>query len=556
MAPPRIPDAPDVLIIGGGINGISTFRELALQGVDVVLIERGDFCEGASAALSRMVHGGLRYLENGEFRLVQESLLERDRLLRNAAHVVFPLPTVVPLGHWWKGTLPTIASFFGAARKPAARPGVMVRLGLTLYDILSWQSRSLARHRGLSRARLARMVPGITPEAVGGVLYHDARVTLPERLGVEMILDTEACTSSRAFTYTELVGAEGDALLWRDRLTGETGRITPRLVVNATGAWVDRVERLLRPGQNRARVQGTKGSHLMIRNVELAAALADHMVYYENRDGRICIAFNHLGLSMVGSTDIRVDDPDSALCGADEKAYMLASLHNVFPDLSISDDQIVHVFTGVRPLPISQAGATARISRDHSVEVDATGPRPVLTLIGGKWTTFRAFGAEVADLALARLGLTRRVGTENLPIGGGRDLPQGAALAAWIEQQAALHGLPRARMDTLVQRYGSRAAMAAAFLVAAPDAPLATAPDHSRRECLWLVAHEKVRDLSDLLMRRTSLGIEGRVTAALMAETAPLLGAALNWTQPETDAAIDRLRATLARHHRVQPART
>jgi glycerol-3-phosphate dehydrogenase len=155
-AGPSIPANPDVLIVGGGINGISSFRELALQGVDVVLIERGDFCEGASAALSRMVHGGLRYLENGEFRLVRESLRERDRLLRNAPHLVFPLPTVVPLSSWFRGSVSTALAFLGRPRKVGPRPGVLVQVGLVLYDLLSLRSRSMPRHRILGRAALRR----------------------------------------------------------------------------------------------------------------------------------------------------------------------------------------------------------------------------------------------------------------------------------------------------------------------------------------------------------------------------------------------------------------
>lgn len=556
MPNPPIPNDTEVLVIGGGINGISTFRELALQGVKVVLIERGDFCEGASSALSRMVHGGLRYLENGEFRLVQESLKERDRLLRNAPHLVFALPTIVPLNSWWKGTVATIASFLGAKQKSAARPGMVVRLGLTLYDILSWRSRSLPRHQGLSRLALSRRVPGITPNAVGGVLYHDARVTLPERLGVELLLDAEVAGSALAFNYTELVSSKDGSLIWRDKFTGETGDIAPRVIVNATGAWVDKVEMILGPNRNRMRVQGTKGSHLMIRNRELYAALGDQMVYYENDDGRICIAFNHLGLSMVGSTDIRVDDPDTALCLADEQTYMLAALQGVFPDIAVRDDEIVHVFTGVRPLPISEAGVTARISRDHSVDVDNSGTWPTLTLIGGKWTTFRAFGAEVADAALLLLGQSRKVGTENLPIGGGRDFPNKAALPSWIKDHAERHRLLEVRMVNLAARYGTRAISAAVFLTAAPDHPLASAPDYSKREIQWLIQSEKVRDLSDILIRRTSLGIEGRVTDALMDETAAILAETLNWTPAETEASVARLIATLALRHRVQPKTT
>jgi glycerol-3-phosphate dehydrogenase len=502
-----LPASVDVLVIGGGINGISTFRELALQGVDVLLVERDDFCSGASAALSRMVHGGLRYLENGEFRLVRQSLRERDRLLRNAPHCISPLPTIVPVASRLRGTLATIAAFLGLETPGRRRPGAMIRAGLLLYDLLSWRSRTMPRHRPLSRAAMLRLLPGITEEAVAGVLYYDARVTHPERLGLEMVLDTEADTGARACSYTEIVGGEGADLIWRDQLSGRSGHIRPRIVINATGAWVDRVEAAIRPGANRKRVQGTKGSHLMIRNAALAAALGDSMVYYENRDGRICIAFNLAGASMVGSTDIRIDDPDAAACLEDEKRYMLDALANVFPGLTIVDSEIVHVFTGVRPLPLTEDEATGRISRDHSVEVEADGALPyaILTLIGGKWTTFRAFGEEVADLALARLGVRRRVRTCDLHIGGGRGFPgDPGSLAAWLDDEARKSGLPPARFATLASRYGSRAVAIARFVAGGEDAPLAAAPDYSRREALYLIENERVRDIGDLLLRRTT----------------------------------------------------
>lgn len=552
-----IPEKVDVLVIGGGINGISTFRELALQGVDVVLLERDDFCAGASAALSRMVHGGLRYLENGEFRLVRQSLQERDRLLRNAPHYVSPLPTVVPVSSWFRGTLPTIATFLGAQKPAHSRPGAMIRAGLVLYDLLARNSRVMPRHRGLSRAALHKMVPGITAKAKGGVLYYDARVTHPERLGLEMVLDTEAATLARAHSYTEIIGGSGADILWRDRLSGETGRITSRVVINATGAWVDRVDSAIHPGVSPSRVQGTKGSHLMIRNASLLAALGDRMVYYEHSDGRICIAFAHAGAAMVGSTDIRIDDPNAAVCLETEKSYMLDALAGVFPDLVIREDQIVHLFTGVRPLPMGEQGATGRISRDHAVEVEPPGAHPyaVLTLIGGKWTTFRVFGEEVADLALTQLGMPRRVHTHDLRIGGGRDLPVAPQeRQAWLRASAVKFGLTEMRFAALAARYGSRAQAVAAFMALHPDAALTNAPDYSRREMLFIITHERVRDIGDLLLRRTTLGMEGRITSDLLTETLGLVASALGWPKADEIAARERFQKNFARQHTVQRA--
>ena len=235
-----IPDRATVVVVGGGINGISVFRDLALQGIDVVLLEQGDFCSGASAALSRMVHGGLRYLENGEFRLVRQSLQERDFLLRNAPHYVFPLPTLVPIFDLVRGSFTSLKRFIGFGRGPSRRSAVMIKIGLMLYDWLSRKSRSMPAHKFVSGRKLRKLAPFITGKARCGAIYYDAWVKYPERLGVEMILDTRgACPDAHAFSYVGVEKVDGADIHWRDRLTGETGTISPDLVVNATGAWVD-----------------------------------------------------------------------------------------------------------------------------------------------------------------------------------------------------------------------------------------------------------------------------------------------------------------------------
>lgn len=160
-----IPQRATVVVVGGGINGISVFRDLALQGVDVVLLEQSDFCSGASAALSRMVHGGLRYLENGEFRLVRQSLQERDFLLRNAPHYVFPLPTLVPIFDTFQGSLASLKRFIGLGSGPSRRSAVMIKIGLTLYDWLSRKSRTMPAHEFVSRRKLRDMAPALSPNA-------------------------------------------------------------------------------------------------------------------------------------------------------------------------------------------------------------------------------------------------------------------------------------------------------------------------------------------------------------------------------------------------------
>ena len=232
---------------------------------------------------------------------------------------------------------------------------------------------------------------------------------------------------------------------------------------------------------------------------------------------------------------------------------MLEALANVLPAITIKDDQIVHTFTGVRPLPVSKEGATGRISRDHSVDVEPAGRNPfaMLTLIGGKWTTFRVFGEEVADLALAELGKTRSVDTYDLKIGGGRNLPTEApARAAWVRETAGKTGLTEARFSaTGGALWQPRRGRGAVHGGRAGRGALLPAPDYSRRELLFLIEHERVREIGDILLRRTTLGIEGRIDAPLTAEVAALMASAFGWSD---DGNIPG-RGPLQRNHRAPP---
>lgn len=539
----------DVLIIGGGINGISAFRELALNGVDVVLAEKSDFCSGASAALSRMVHGGLRYLENGEFKLVRESLLERDRLLRNAPHYVKPLPTTVPIFDRFSGLTNSISRFLGLSRKPSRRGALVIKTGLVLYDLFTGGRRAMPRHEFRSRRETMARWPAINPALCNSATYYDAWVSHPERLGIEMLRDTlSECPQAIALNYAR-AERTGDSLTLRDERTGEPYAIAPKLIINATGGWIDLTNAAIGSAQHRI-MGGTKGSHLIIANRALFEALDGHMIYYENEDGRICILFPYLGNVLVGSTDIRTDDPESVRCEPDERAYILQSLAFVFPEISIAGEEIIFQFAGVRPLPASDDTVTGRIPRDHFCEV-VEGNVPVVCMVGGKWTTFRSFGAMAADLVLDRLGQARIRGTEDLAIGGGRDFPEQPS--AWLAALSAHQGLSPATATDLFERYGTEAEAVAAFMAAGPDAEIGRT-GYSQRELLYLIDSEQVETLGDLLLRRTAIGISGRLSLGVVDAALDLLATARGW--PPTQRASERadFLALLARNYGLDEA--
>ncbi|TCN25264.1 glycerol-3-phosphate dehydrogenase/oxidase [Sinorhizobium americanum] len=546
----------DVCVLGGGINGISVFRELALQGASVLLIEKGDYCSGASAALSRMVHGGLRYLENGEFSLVRESLVERDRLLRNAPHYVAPLPTTVPIFDVFSGLANGIVRFLGLTRRPSRRGAVAVKVGLGVYDFLTRKRALMPRHQFRGRKSTLGKWPALNPAILSSATYHDAWVSHPERIGIELLRDgLSAGTHAGALNYAVIEQAEAGEFLLRDCISAEKFPIRPRLVINATGGWIDMANGMLFPTDDRPAplMGGTKGSHLIIDNPALRDMLDGHMIYYENEDGRICILFPYLGKVLVGSTDIRVDDPDAARCEADERDYILQSLAFVLPGVRIQPEEIVFQFAGVRPLPASNDSFTGRIPRDHFctlLEARDGGP-PVLCMIGGKWTTFRSFGELAADMALQRLGHSRGVETTDRTFGGGRGFPKDRS--GWIRDLSESTGFPPDRAATLFERYGTDAEDVVRFTAAGPDHRLPHA-GYSARELLHLIRTEAVEHLDDLLLRRTTLAITGELSLDMTEAALDLLAAEKGWEAPRKAEERNRFLTLMRERHGVAEA--
>ena len=551
-----------VLIIGGGINGIGTFRDLALNGVDVLLVERADFCSGASSASSHMAHGGIRYLENGEFRLVREAVQERNRLLQNAPHIVKPLPTTIPIFKQFSGLLNAPLKFLGMLNKPSERGSLVIKIGLMLYDAYSRAQRKedtqsvVPKHQFLSRDKSLAKWNQLNPEIVNTATYYDGAILRPERLAVELILDAEAANpNAHALNYVNMVGGSENTIILRDELTDETYDIRPKLVINAAGPWIDFANRKL--GVSTRFIGGTKGSHIVLKHEELRKAIGEHEFYFENSDGRLVLLYPLFDRVLVGTTDVAMENPDEARCTDDEADYFLDMIKRIFPDLKISRENIVFRYSGVRPLPRSSASTTSQISRDHSIEVvsgDWTNLTfPVFSLVGGKWTSFRAFAEQVTDKVLAHLKLPRQKDTRALPIGGGRGYPRDPTdLKRQIESLSAWTGVTRERLKTLFERYGSRAESIATYMNGGTDFFLKSMPDYSRREIIFLVQHEKIFHLDDFVLRRSMLAMLGLVTREMIDELAGVFSNTLGWDADQRAAEVARTLFILDDRHGVR----
>ncbi len=542
----------DVVILGAGVNGAGLFRDLCAQGINCLIVDKSDFGSGTSAAPSRLIHGGLKYLETGEFRLVAQSALERNLLLKNAPHCVEALPTFVPIFSWMRGIPAALRTLLGSTTAPRSRGAVLVKIGLALYDFFGSRNRVMPRHRFLLKGRALKEMPHVTRQIVAGGIYYDAKISRPERLVYELVNDgLEANKGSLAANSTSLVSSRDGELTFQ-RSDGYAFSVKPRLVVNAAGPWIDHVNAVL--GAPAHLIGGTKGSHILLDHPELVRSLNGHMIYFEADDGRICLVYGYLGQALVGSTDIPCDDPDNVRCEDHEIDYFIDSVRSLLPSLRFDRDQVTYSYSGIRPLPASDASSPGLISRDHSAPVfepQAGRPFPIISLVGGKWTTFRGFAEEVADTVLTRLQRNRKTSTERLAIGGGQDFPVDSnERAKWIRSIAAKTGVEASRADELLGRYGTTAAAILAHRSdCSDDQRISGAQRHSALEIDWIARQELVVHLSDIVFRRTTLAIEGLLTIQGLREIGAIAAAALRWDSQRLAKEIDDVIASLSKFH-------
>ena len=542
-----------VLVIGGGINGAATFRELALQGIDVTLIERGDYMSGASAASSHMIHGGIRYLENGEFRLVREAVQERNRLLKTAPHYVKPLQTTIPIFSTFSGITAAPLRFLTHKQSTTTERGaLLIKVGLVLYDSFSRDGGSVPRHQFHGRRKSLADQPALNPNLKYTATYYDAAMNNPERLGLDVLLDG-VVAGGRSANYVEAIGAaksdQGDGgVLVRDRLSGEEFVLTADVIVNTTGPWTDLTNDAL--GTPTTFMGGTKGSHIVLDNPELFAATKGRELFFENDDGRIVLICPIKGRVLVGTTDVDADPRDPMIETDDDTEYFFKLVSHIFPNVAIDRSQIIFTYAGIRPLPRHDDETPGFVSRDYRIEKGRFGGSPLLSLVGGKWTTFRAFGEHMTNEVLALLKRERTTFTTTLAIGGGAGFPTSeTARNAWIHSHATV--VNRSRVAQLLTRYGTRAIDVIAAIGAGVDAPLRTTDLYTTAELDYLARSESVVHLDDVLLRRTDLAFTGAVTSELIEEFATVVGESLGWTQEQRAHEIDTTRSTLTTLHGI-----
>ena len=414
-------DDKPVLILGAGINGAAVARELALNGMSVVVVDTADLAYGATAYSSRLIHGGLRYLEYGEFSLVKESLEERSRLLTLAPHLVQPVRLFIPSRNYLGGILQSAARFAGFSLhgKPVPRGSLLVRFGLAMYDAYA-RDRRLPK-RSIHRIGEAGTPPGLHPQRAPWLsAYSDCQILHAERLVVALLADAAAVARSkgrslRVLTYHQAALEQG-RLVIRPIGGGEPLTMEPAAIINATGAWVD--ETLARlPVTSPRLMGGTKGSHFITWKPSLREQIGDSGVYAAAADVRPVFVLPFPFGTLVGTTDLPYEgDPGAAVATEDELAYLLSVVNDLFPGVELQRHDIALHYCGVRPLPYADRKTPAAVTRRHHLVWNDSAPVPLVSLVGGKLTTCRSLAEETAVSLLDRIGMRVEVNSRERPI--------------------------------------------------------------------------------------------------------------------------------------------
>lgn len=511
----------DLAVIGAGINGAAIARDAASRGLTVFVADKADVGSGTSSWSSRLIHGGLRYLEHGELALVHESLHDRERLLQIAPHLVTPLPFVVPV------------------YRHNHKPGWMFRAGMVLYDALSLR-KSVPRHRRLGRKAVAVELGSLNPDGLSaGLRYYDGQVVFAERLVLETLLSA-AAAGAQVLTYAaaSITVRDGAAVGIRvhDELTGLDHDVRAKVVVNAAGPWVDDADTGL--GLDRL-IGGTKGTHII---VDPFPGAPDVAIYYEARsDNRAVLVIPWNGRYLIGTTDDRFDgDLDTVAGTEDEIDYLITETNTLIPEAGLNADSVLFSYAGVRPLPYRPGVKSGNIPRSHLILTHDTVPN-LISVVGGKLTPHLSLGRETVDLAARLIGRSvpaSRTGHETLP-GGTADWP---ARSRQLRSRLPFDG-PIA--DRLLAVYGTRCQDLLELIAADPAQARVIGSGEGAvvvAEVTLAVRAEGAVQLADILHRRTMVGLSPALGLDVDREVAAVAAPLLGWSDEQMHEQVRRHR--------------
>jgi len=511
----------DVLVVGGGIVGAGTALDAVTRGLTTGIVEARDWASGTSSRSSKLVHGGIRYLEQLDFRLVREALIERGLLLqRIAPHLVKPVKFLYPV------TTPVVErAYIGA--------------GMTLYDLFSWtggRDPGVPHHRHLTKRQLAKAAPDLAPDAFrGGLVYFDAQVDDARLVASVVRTAAEYGAHAASRVKVEELLREGARVVGAraiDRETGERFDIRARTVVSATGVWTDELQEMA--GVRPFRVRASKGVHLVVPRDRIRGTIG--LLLRTEKSVLFLIPWGQHWLIGTTDTDWHLDLAHPAATAADID-YILEHINTVLAT-PLTRDDVEGVYAGLRPLLAGESEETSKLSREHIVATPVPG---FVVVAGGKLTTYRVMAKDTVDAAVRELGrpVPESV-TEDIGLTGAEGYP-----AAWNRRGriARRHGLTPGAVGHLLNRYGTHAREVLALIAARPELGelLPGTEDYLAAEAVYAASHEGALHLDDVLARRTRMSIEAwdrGVSAAPVA--ARLVGEVLGWDAARTELEVER----------------
>jgi glycerol-3-phosphate dehydrogenase len=525
----------DLVVVGGGISGACIARDAALRGLSVALVERGDFAQGTTAASSKLIHGGLRYLKKLELSLVRESLRERRIWEVVAPHMVHPLPTMIP-----------------AYRRSGSPSKFMLRAGLTLYDLLAYdrnrledEDKKLPAHRTLGAQEALRAEPSLPREdLVGALVYYDCQMHCPERLCLEVLLDA-AAHGARLANYAEVTGfvLQGGAVTGievRDAASGDTFAVRGRLTINASGPWADRLLGRLPGARPQASLVRSKGIHVITR-----ALTREHAVVVEHQGAHFFL-LPWRGHSLIGTTDtVFSGDPDAFAVTEADIVSFLATINAGYPTVALDRGDVRWFYGGMRPLvetpELTQTYDASRRSEvvDHA-EID--GVEGLLSVLGGKWTTSRHLAERVLDRAEGKLGTSLPpTKTDRTPLPGGT-MERHAAFCERMRREHA--DLDPEVVDNLTQHYGAMIDRVLAHARSDPALLERLGPNvpDVRAQVVHAVREEMACTVADVVFRRTGIGTLGDPGDVVLEAVATTMAAELGWDAGERARQLEQAR--------------
>lgn len=478
----------DVAIIGGGINGCAIARELALRGLNVILVEKKDIASGTSSASSKLAHGGIRYLEQGHFSLVRESCIERKRLVENAPHLVKPLPFILPV------------------YKSSPFSLFKIRIGLWLYDKISFSSQ-LIPHKILNKAETINIAPHLNQkELIGSGLYYDAQL-LDARLCIETAIQAKSFGAT-ILNYVEATAFQTQSntiqsITVNDHILNQTINIKAKLFINTTGPWTDILLKKL-SNQNRPILRPSSGIHIVTKSLHSSHAF----VLKAKSDNRVFFVMPWKGLSLIGTTDKEFkENPDNARVNESDIEYLIKETNQLFPNQKIKRADVISSFIGIRPLLNQEKGSVGSVSREEKIIKDHN----LLSLVGGKYTTFRHIAEKVAKTVHNELNLPGKFQskTENLSFWGGKIKNINQFIASNYQKEKNKFQINETIYKNIIQRYG--VAYQTVLNILSEKTEYCETIENSNNywgEIIYTIRFEMAKKVDDFTRRRTTLQLE------------------------------------------------